>query len=135
MYKVMQFRWHSTVSLCRPISKKLSISSLYRWFMSAFTSDMPEIGSSSLSGDGRGGETDHHRDAASRLQSCRNHPAIRFGSFVGNGNSNNHVVLECQCSDRNRWLLTYACIIFGYIFFSPQKFIRKAYFFTINCNR
>lgn len=56
MYKVMQFRRHSMISLCRPASKKLSTLSLYRWFMDAFMFDMPEIGSSSLSGDRRDGE-------------------------------------------------------------------------------
>lgn len=82
-------------SFCHLVSKKLPTLSLYCWFMGAFTSYMPEIGSSSLSRDREAAGIDRHRDAANRLQSCRNHLAIRFGSFVGNGNSNNHVVLEC----------------------------------------
>lgn len=111
----MQFRRRSTVSFCCSDSKKSTLS-LYRWFMGAFTSDMPEIGSSSLSRD-RGRGRDHHRDAANRLQSCRNHLAIRFGSFVGNGNSNNRVVLECRHSDGSRSLLMHRNSRFFFLLF------------------
>lgn len=138
VHKAIPFRWHSIVSFCHLASKKLSTLSLYRWFMGAFTSDMPEIGSSSLSRD-RGAGIDRHRDAANRLQSCRNHSAIRFGSFVGNGNSNNRIVLDCWHTEGSHLVLMHCNFWIYHFFFFVEELVRFPWSIfsasTANCHR